>query len=149
MSGRFPRSCPCSSLKSGLIDARCVDYLPSKEAALVVERNEASMMEVEGTIGIKVSKLKSKVSTKTALTDIGLSQEGTVKILKERIQTHLDRKKKEYKDSGKKADNVNFDEELKFDLTCIQNDELNIVCCNDQLKLLCVEMIFQGFGVTD
>ena len=118
-------------MRSGLIDARSVDYLASKGVALVVVSNEASMMEVEGTIGIKVSKLKSKVSTQTALTDICLSQEATVKVLKERIQTYLDRKKKGYKDSGNKADKVNCDQGLKLDLICLQNDELLIVCCND------------------
>ncbi len=95
-------------LKSGLADARCVEYLSSKGVALVVERNGISMIEVEGSVGRKLSKLKSKFSAQNALKDIGLSQEVTVKVLKERIQSHLDKMKKNYKDSGKKIDRVKF-----------------------------------------
>ncbi len=33
-------------------------------------------------------------------------------------------------------------------MICIQNDDLLIVCSNDQLKLFCVEIIFDGLGAT-
>ncbi|CAH1242463.1 Hypp6735 [Branchiostoma lanceolatum] len=73
--------------KNGLLSAHSLAY--HKGVAFVCEKSNIALIEVEGTVTVKVSSFKKLADIRTELERKGLSTDGTMKQHRARLQNHL------------------------------------------------------------
>ena len=113
-------------VKTEIPMARSLSYL-NGFGAVVISCHEAQVLQVvdiEERIKMKLSRLKDQASLVTELERRRESCDGTVKDLKQRLETCLLAEQRIYESQGKKVDFVHLDRDIKPSSICVLSDHL-------------------------
>ena len=107
---------------------------------------------VKGSVCVDVTKLRNRNEVLEKVNELGLSNGGTVSEMKDRIENHVAKIKREYERKGFKSDHINFwnDDDLngcQFEAIHVVDRHFVYGACVKKKSILAIIMEGDGYGI--
>ena len=109
------------------------------------EANILQVVDLEGRVTLKVSRLKDRTSLVTELERREQSCDGTVKNLKQKLEVCLQEEQRNYQSQGRKFDVLHLDQDIKPSAICVLRYQLLGCSCNVSREVYSVEVQSKGY----
>ena len=133
-------------IKTEVPQARSLCYLEGTGTVVICchEANILQVVDLEGRVARKVSRLKNRTSLVTELERREQSCDGTVKDLKQKLEACFQAEKRNYQSQGRKFNVVHLDQDSKPSTICALSDQL--LGCSHKVSREVYSIVVQSNG---